>query len=96
MAFFCDLNKVDLKRMSELKSKENADVSGKIAIQAGCTQFPVPLGSEGGMFSRPPRDYVRQSANICKAIMCAEEGVWARLMARLMAHSVPLETLANR
>ena len=104
MASFCDLIKVDLKRMSDLKSEENADVSGETAIQAGCTQFPVPLGSEGGMFSLPPRDYVRESADICKAMMYAEEGVWARLMARLMArfmarlmaHSVPLETLANR
>ena len=97
MAFFCDANMVDMKRMSELKSKEKADVSGEIAIQAGCTQFPVPLGSEGGMFSRPPHYYVRESADICKAIMYAEEGVWARSMARsmarLMAHSVPLETV---
>ena len=48
------------------------------------------------MFSRPPHYYVRESADICKAIMYAEEGVWARSMARLMVHSVPLETLANR
>ena len=96
MEFLCDFNKVDMKRMSELKSKETADVGGEIAIQAGCTQFPIPLGSEGGMCSRPPRYYVRESADICKAIVYAEEGVWARSMARLMAHSVPLETLANR
>ena len=58
MAFFCDLNKVEMKRMSELKNKEKADVCGEIAIQAGCTQFPVPLGSEGGMCSLPSQNYV--------------------------------------
>ena len=47
---------------------------GEIAIQAGCTQFPVPLGSEGGMCSLPSRKYVWESADIYKAIMSAEEG----------------------
>ena len=75
MAFFRDVNTVDMKRISKLKGKEKADVSGEIAIQAGCTQFPVPLGSEDGMFSRLSHYYVRESADICKAITYAEEDV---------------------
>ena len=50
------------------------DVVG-LNIQAVCTQFPVPLGSEGGMCPPPSRNHVWESADICMPILPAEEGV---------------------
>lgn len=44
------------------------------------------------MCSLPSRNYVWESADICKAIMSAEEGAWVRLMTR----SIPLITAATR